>query len=65
MTRRLAAFMFTDLVESTQLAQREEKGALQLLREQESFTRPILEARRGRLARAGSQSSHVAAALKT
>ena len=49
MTRRLAAIMFTDVVGSTQLAQRDEKGALQLLREQESLARPILEAHRGRL----------------
>ncbi|MFZ1023104.1 MAG: adenylate/guanylate cyclase domain-containing protein [Thermoplasmata archaeon] len=49
MPRRLAAIMFTDLVGSTQLAQQDERGALQLLREQESLARPILEARRGRL----------------
>ena len=49
MTRRLAAIMFTDLVGSTQLAQRDEKAALQLLREQENLVRPILEAHRGRL----------------
>ena len=49
MARRLAAIMFTDLVGSTQLAQRDEKAALQLLHEQESLTRPILEAHRGRL----------------
>jgi adenylate cyclase len=49
MTRRLAAIMFTDMVGSTQLAQRDEKGALQLLREQESLARPVLEAHRGRL----------------
>lgn len=41
--------MFTDLVGSTQHAQRDEKGALRLLREQESLARPILEAHRGRL----------------
>ena len=49
MARRLAAIMFTDLVGSTQLAQRDEKGAVQLLREQESLARPILEGHRGRL----------------
>ncbi|MFZ0892599.1 MAG: adenylate/guanylate cyclase domain-containing protein [Thermoplasmata archaeon] len=49
MTRRLAAIMFTDMVGSTQLAQRDEKAALQLLREQEGLARPILEAHRGRL----------------
>lgn len=49
MTRRLVAIMFTDLVGSTQLAQRDEKGALQLLREQESLARPILDGHRGRL----------------
>lgn len=41
--------MFTDLVGSTQLAQRDEPGALRLLREQESLARPILDAHRGRL----------------
>lgn len=41
--------MFTDLVGSTQLAQRDEKVALQLLHEQERLARPILEAHRGRL----------------
>ncbi len=49
MTRRLAAIMFTDLVGSTQLAQRDEKAALELVRQQESVARPILEAHRGRL----------------
>jgi adenylate cyclase len=49
MTRRLAAIMFTDMVGSTQLAQRDERAALQLLRDQESLARPILEAHRGRL----------------
>ena len=41
--------MFTDLVGSTQLAQRDEKAALQLLHEQETLTRPMLGAHRGRL----------------
>ena len=49
MTRRLAAIMFTDLVGSTQLAQRDEKAALQLLRAQENVVRPTVDQHRGRL----------------
>ena len=41
--------MFTDLVGSTQLAQRDEKGALRLLDEQDALARPIFEAHHGRL----------------
>ena len=49
MTRRLAAIMFTDLVGSTQLAQANEKGALELLKEQDRMVRPLLATHRGRL----------------
>ncbi len=49
MARRLAAIMFTDLVGSTQLAQRDERSALQLLREQGELARPVLAAHHGRL----------------
>ncbi|HTS33129.1 MAG TPA: hypothetical protein VMI55_04230, partial [Thermoplasmata archaeon] len=49
MTRRLAAIMFADMVGSTQLAQRDEKAALQLLRELDGLARPTLEGHRGRL----------------
>ena len=49
MARRLAAIMFTDLVGSTQLAQRDEPAALQLLHEQEEVARPVLVAHHGRL----------------
>ena len=49
MTRRLAAIMFTDLVGSTQLAQRDEKAALLVVREQEELAEPILRSHHGRL----------------
>jgi adenylate cyclase len=49
MARRLAAIMFTDLVGSTQLAQRDERAALALLREQESLSEPLLAAHGGRV----------------
>jgi len=49
MARRLAAIMFTDLVGSTELAQKDEKAALALLREQEALAKPLLEAHGGRL----------------
>jgi adenylate cyclase len=49
MARRLAAIMFTDLVGSTQLAQRDERAALALLREQESLSEPLLAAHSGRV----------------
>jgi adenylate cyclase len=49
MVRRLAAIMFTDMVGSTQLAQRDEKTALQLLREQEELAQPLVAAHHGRL----------------
>jgi class 3 adenylate cyclase/TolB-like protein/Tfp pilus assembly protein PilF len=46
--RRLAAIMFTDMVDFTKLAQRDEAGALQLLEEQRSLLRPIFASRGGR-----------------
>ncbi len=49
MTRRLAAIMFTDVVGSTQLAQRDEKATLELLRDQEELAQPILASHHGRL----------------
>ncbi len=49
MTRRLAAIMFTDMVGSTQLAQRNEKATLELLREQEELAQPVLASHHGRL----------------
>jgi adenylate cyclase len=47
-TRRLAAIMFTDLEGFTSETQRDEAGALRLLREQEKLVGPILAAHRGR-----------------
>lgn len=41
--------MFTDLVGSTERAQRDEKGTLRLLDEQQTAARPIIEAHHGRL----------------
>jgi len=41
--------MFTDLVGSTELAQRDEKSALALLREQEALAEPLLTEHSGRL----------------
>ncbi|MGP8077695.1 MAG: adenylate/guanylate cyclase domain-containing protein [Thermoplasmata archaeon] len=51
MARRLAAIMFTDIVDYASVAQVDEEGALQLVREQERLVRPILEARHGRKVR--------------
>jgi adenylate cyclase len=47
-TRRLAAIMFTDLVDYTGQAQTNEAAALRLLEEQERLVRPIFERHRGR-----------------
>lgn len=49
MARRLAAIMFTDVVGSTQLAQRNEPAALELLRQQAELAQPVLAAHHGRL----------------
>jgi class 3 adenylate cyclase len=51
MARRLAAIMFTDIVDYAEVARVEEDGALQLVRELERLVRPILEARHGRKVR--------------
>ena len=48
MARRLAAIMFTDLVGSTELAHKDEKAALGLLREQESLADSVLALHQGR-----------------
>jgi TolB-like protein/tetratricopeptide (TPR) repeat protein len=48
MARRLAAIMFTDMVESTQLAQKDERSALGLIDEQEKLARPVLVTHHGR-----------------
>jgi TolB-like protein/Tfp pilus assembly protein PilF len=40
--------MFTDMVESTQLAQRDERSALGLIEEQEKLARPVLASHHGR-----------------
>jgi adenylate cyclase len=47
-TRRLAAVVFTDIVDYTSFAHSDERGALGLLEEQERLVRPLLEAHRGR-----------------
>ncbi len=47
-TRRLAAVMFTDIVGSTALTQRDENGALRLIREQEELFRPLFARYHGR-----------------
>ena len=47
--RQLAAIMFTDMVGSTLLAQRDERSALALIEEHERLARPIAEAHHGRL----------------
>ncbi|HYA54775.1 MAG TPA: adenylate/guanylate cyclase domain-containing protein, partial [Thermoplasmata archaeon] len=47
-SRRLSAIMFTDMVESTQLAQRDERAALALIEEQEKLARPVLTSHHGR-----------------
>jgi TolB-like protein/class 3 adenylate cyclase/tetratricopeptide (TPR) repeat protein len=47
-TRRLAAIMFTDIVGYTTLSQKDEAGALRLLRDQENLARPVLATHRGR-----------------
>ena len=46
--RRLAAIMFTDLVGFSSLAQQDERGALQLVREQEELAAPHLTSYGGR-----------------
>jgi class 3 adenylate cyclase/TolB-like protein/Flp pilus assembly protein TadD len=48
MTRRLSAVMFTDLVGSTELAQRDEPAALEALRAQQEIARPLITAHHGR-----------------
>lgn len=50
--RRLAAIVFTDLAGYTELAQRDEAGALRLLHEQDKLLRPLLTKRRGRKVKA-------------
>ena len=47
-TRRLAAVMFTDIVGSTAMTQRDENGALRLIREQEELLRPLFAGHHGR-----------------
>jgi adenylate cyclase len=48
-SRRLAAIVFTDLVDSTRLAQSNEPRALALIQEQEDLARPLIATHRGRL----------------
>jgi adenylate cyclase len=47
--RRLSAIVFTDLVDSTRLAQANEPRALQLIQDQEDLARPLIAEHRGRL----------------
>jgi adenylate cyclase len=47
-SRRLAAIMFTDMVGFTQGAQRDERGTLERLAEQESLVRPLVARHEGR-----------------
>ncbi|MCI4319261.1 MAG: hypothetical protein L3K23_03895 [Thermoplasmata archaeon] len=47
--RRLAAIMFTDLVNSTAAAQADESSALALGREHDALLRPLFEAHQGRV----------------
>jgi adenylate cyclase len=48
-SRRLAAIVFTDLVDSTRLAQANERQALELIQQQEDLARPLIDRFRGRL----------------
>jgi adenylate cyclase len=48
MARRLAAIVFTDLAGYTELTQRNEGAALQLLQAQDRLVRPVLELHHGR-----------------
>ncbi|HXW67301.1 MAG TPA: adenylate/guanylate cyclase domain-containing protein [Thermoplasmata archaeon] len=48
-TRRLAAIVFTDLVGSTELAQADERGALELIQQQEKLARPLVAEHHGRI----------------
>ncbi len=47
-TRQLAAIVFTDLVDSTRLAQSNEPRALELIQAQEDLARPLIGAHQGR-----------------
>ena len=47
-SRRLSAIMFTDMVGYTARTQADERGTLELLKEQERVVGPILDAHRGR-----------------
>lgn len=47
--RQLAAIVFTDLVDSTRLAQSNEPSALAMIQEQEDLARPLIAGHQGRL----------------
>lgn len=47
-SRRLAAIMFTDMVDYTASAQIDERGTLELVREQEGLVRPLIAIHHGR-----------------
>jgi len=48
-SRKLTAIMFTDIVDSTKLAQKDERSALSLIEEQETLARPLVTDHHGRL----------------